>query len=147
MPNLRGASPVGRVVGGRSGAARTGGSRGLLRCRRVRGYPRYACGKREGPVRGIGFRRAGWQRVVSERPAKLSGRHVDLVKDAVSPMSGLGSTHGRSRRSRQRDASREDVDVRLGSYVTSMSSGALFLEEEPSRGRKIKGGGGRRRIP
>ena len=29
MPNLRGASPVGRVVGGQSYAARMGGSRGL----------------------------------------------------------------------------------------------------------------------
>ena len=35
MPNLRGASPVGRVVGGQSYAARMGGSRGLSMLRRV----------------------------------------------------------------------------------------------------------------
>ena len=46
-----------------------------------------ACEKREGPVRGVGFRRAGWQRAISERSTKLFGRHVDLVKDAVSRVS------------------------------------------------------------
>ena len=35
MPNLRGASPVGRVVGGQSYAARMGGSRGPSMRRRV----------------------------------------------------------------------------------------------------------------
>ena len=39
MPNLRGASPVGRVRGGRSYAARMEGNRWSLRCRRVRGRP------------------------------------------------------------------------------------------------------------
>ena len=39
------------------------------------------------PGKGVGFRRASWQRAVSERSAKLSGRHVDLVKDAVSRVS------------------------------------------------------------
>ena len=54
MPNLRGASPVGRVGGGRSYAARMDSSRRPLRRRPIRGRPQ------SGEVGGQRVENAGW---------------------------------------------------------------------------------------